>query len=264
MVDILLIQPPIRDFYLTKKRTLPYGLTGIAAVLMKEGFSVEILDGLATVRSRCMDWPEEMAYLEKFYGLPDASPFGLFHHYRHYGYSYEFMENRIRQAKPAMAGISSLFTAYSDQAHWVADIVKKIFPDCPTVLGGHHPTAMPQRVMGDLSVDFVLRGEGEVGMPLLARALKSGNSIETIPGICFRRPDGTLHISEPAVMAAPDQFPLPAFHLVKQGFLQPQKKAGGRHRHQSRLSPAMYLLLCGICLLEPLPAKVCSIRHGGD
>ena len=224
MVDILLIQPPIRDFYLTKKRTLPYGLTGIAAVLITAGFSVEILDGLATPKSRCIDWPVEMHYLEKFYGKADVSPFGLFHQYRHYGYSYEFIENRIRQARPAMVGISSLFTAYSDQAHRVADIVKKIFPGCPTVLGGHHPTAMPECVMASLSVDFVLRGEGEVSMPLLARALKTGAGMEKIPGICFRRPDGTLHISKPVVMAAPDQFPLPAFHLVKHGFYSRRKR----------------------------------------
>ncbi len=224
MVDILLIQPPIRDFYLTKKRTIPYGLTGIAAVLIKEGFSVEILDGLATSKSRCLDWPKEMQYLKKFYGRSDISPFGLFHSFRHYGYSYEFIGNRIRHANPFIVGISSLFTAYCDQAHRVAKIVKNIFPDCHTVFGGHHPTAMPGKVMVSPFVDFVLRGEGEVSMPLLANALKSGTSIEKIPGIVFRKLDGRLHISEPAVMEKPDQFPLPAFHLVKHGFYRRKKR----------------------------------------
>jgi len=226
MVDILLIQPPVRDFYLTKKRTIPYGLTGIAAALIKEGFSVEILDGLATSKSRCIDWPMEMEYLKKFYGRPDMSPFGLFHNFRHYGYSYEFIGKCIRDANPAVVGISSLFTAYCDQAHRVADIAKSIFPNCPTVFGGHHPTAMPGKVMESPSVDFVLRGEGEVSMPLLAGALKSGTSIEKIPGIVFRGSDDTLHISEPAVMEEPDQFPLPAFHLVKHGFYRRGKRPG--------------------------------------
>ena len=39
--DILLIQPPIRDFYLTAKRTIPYGLASIAAGLIEAGFSEE-------------------------------------------------------------------------------------------------------------------------------------------------------------------------------------------------------------------------------
>jgi hypothetical protein len=33
MVDILLIQPPIADFYHTAKRTIPYGLASIAAAV---------------------------------------------------------------------------------------------------------------------------------------------------------------------------------------------------------------------------------------
>ena len=78
MTDVLLIQPPIRDFYLTAKRTIPYGLACIAAALMKEGFSVEILDGLATSKSRIIPWPDEMDYLRQYYGKPDTSPFGAF------------------------------------------------------------------------------------------------------------------------------------------------------------------------------------------
>ncbi len=65
MPDILLIQPPIRDFYLTAKRTIPYGLACIAATLIKSGFSVKILDALATSKSRICDLPREMGYLSE-------------------------------------------------------------------------------------------------------------------------------------------------------------------------------------------------------
>ncbi len=88
MTDILLIQPPIRDFYLTAKRTVPYGLAAIASALMREGFSVQILDALATSKSRIIDLPEEMTYLREDYGYPDRSPFRLFHHFKHFGYSF--------------------------------------------------------------------------------------------------------------------------------------------------------------------------------
>ncbi len=86
MFDILLIQPPIRDFYLTAKRTIPYGLACIAAPLMREGYSVEILDCLATGKSKKVELPPEMAYLSDFYSGPDISPFSLFHDYRHFGF----------------------------------------------------------------------------------------------------------------------------------------------------------------------------------
>ena len=66
MPDILLIQPPVRDFYLTAKRTIPYGLTCIASALMDSGFSVAILDGLATSKSRVCKLPDEMSYLHPY------------------------------------------------------------------------------------------------------------------------------------------------------------------------------------------------------
>ena len=81
MTDILLIQPPIRDFYLTRKRTIPYGLMSIAASLEQKGFSVALLDALATGKSKVIEAPPEMAFLDPFYGRADRSPFALFHHY---------------------------------------------------------------------------------------------------------------------------------------------------------------------------------------
>ena len=60
MTDVLLVQPPIRDFYLTAKRTIPYGLASIAAALTGHGFSVEILDALAASKSRPAELPAEI------------------------------------------------------------------------------------------------------------------------------------------------------------------------------------------------------------
>ena len=42
MPQICLVQPPIRDFYLTAKRTFPAGLAAIAGALRAAGFSVEL------------------------------------------------------------------------------------------------------------------------------------------------------------------------------------------------------------------------------
>jgi anaerobic magnesium-protoporphyrin IX monomethyl ester cyclase len=109
--NILLIQPPIRDFYLTAKRTIPYGLASIAAGLMEAGFCVQILDTLATAKSRIVDLPQEMAYLRSFYGRPDQSAFALFHHFKHFGYSFDTIGQRVKKAQPFMVGISSLFSA---------------------------------------------------------------------------------------------------------------------------------------------------------
>ncbi len=103
MTDVLLIQPPIRDFYLTAKRTIPYGLASMAAALQADGFSVAIFDALATAKARVREWPEEMAYLSPYYGRPDRSPVALFHKYRHFGYSFDHI-GRQALASGALPG----------------------------------------------------------------------------------------------------------------------------------------------------------------
>ena len=218
MPDILLLQPPIRDFYLTAKRTLPYGLACIAASLQRAGFSVEILDALACSRSRIIPLPPEMAYLAAYYGLPDRSPFGLFHHYRHFGRSYTYIAREVKRSNAFLVGISSLFTAYAEEALKAAETVKQALPRCKTVLGGHHPTALPQWVMQSSAVDFVLRGDGEITMPLLAAALSKGTSLEHIPGLVRRVSPKRLMVRDPVRVDHPDELPLPAQSSMDNGY----------------------------------------------
>ena len=223
--DILLIQPPIRDFYLTAKRTVPYGLASIAAGLMEAGFSVEIFDALASSKSRKVELPPELSYLQTYYGQSDQSPFALFHHFKHFGYSYDTIGQRVKKTRPFLVGISSLFTAYAAEALKTAQIVRRYHPDCKIVLGGHHATALPERMMESPEVDFVLRGEGEVSMPLLADALQNGSRFNSIPGLVYRKADGSQHVSERAGMENPDDYPLPATHLLNQHFYRRNQKA---------------------------------------
>lgn len=225
MIDILLVQPPIRDFYLTAKRTIPYGLASIAAGLNAAGFSVRILDALATRRSRTLNWPQELAYLRPYYDRSDRSPFALFHEYKHFGYSFDTIGQRAKAAQPFLVGISSLFTAYAAEAIHTAEVIKAHHPKCKIVVGGHHPTVLPEQVMASSAVDFVIRGEGEGSMPLLAGALCNGAGYAEIPGLVFRKSNGGLHASKAAIMDNLQNYPLPATELLNRRFYGRNKKA---------------------------------------
>ena len=215
MVDILLIQPPIRDFYLTAKRTIPYGLASIASALIRNGFTVNIFDGLATSKSRIIEIPSELGYLKRYYRRSDQSSFALFNEFRHYGYSYDHIGQKARESGAFLVGIASLFTPYVNEAIETAERVKAYHPGCKVVIGGHHATVLPQSIMQSPVVDFVLRGEGEAGMPLLAAAVKSGLPPDEVPGIVNRKPDGSLNITLPAQLSATERYPIPALHLIK-------------------------------------------------
>ncbi len=224
MPDILLIQPPIQDFYFTAKRSIPYGLACIAQSALSRGFSVEIIDCLATKKSRMIPCPDEFYYLKPFYEMPDQSPFTLFHGFKQFGYSFQYLAKKIEEKKALIVGISSLFTAYNEQALETARMVKQKHPKTLVVMGGHHPTYFPQKVMECKAVDFVIRGEGETSLPLLAKAIKNRYPIETVPGIVFRNNDGSLHISSPAVVETVEGLGSQSMNLIRNDFYRRGQK----------------------------------------
>ena len=99
-----------------------------------------------------------------------------------------------------------------------AEAVKAAHPHCKIVVGGHHATEMPEEVLQCRAVDYVLRGEGEVSMPKLARAVREGIRPSSIPGIAYREGDDTIRVQPPAFMQDLDAYPLPAMSLIRQKF----------------------------------------------
>lgn len=247
MNKIILIQPPIQEFYLTRKRTIPYGLASIAASLEKQGFPTQILDALARDKSRPIDYPPKFKYLNAFYGRSDLSLFSLFHSFKHFGYAHGHMGKLVRDKQPFLVGISSLFTAYGDQALETARAVKQFYPQAYTVLGGHHPTLFPEETLACDAVDFVLRGEGEVSLPLLCRFLteypKQPELLEKIPGVAFRRKTD-IFINPPAWIDDLDSIPLPSLEKINQTYYYRKKKA------------AITVVASRGC---PMPCSYCSV-----
>ena len=248
-VDILLVQPPIQDFFLTAKRTVPYGLICMAAVLREAGFNVAILDGLANSKKRPLNLPEKMAYLSAFYAKPDIAPIALFHQYRHFGYSFEYIGKAARAVNARIVGISSLFTPYAFQALETAAAIKRYLPHCKIVMGGHHPTALPEEVISHADVDFVIRGEGEIALLQLARTLATDGDLKAVPGLVYRKSDGTLHISDPATLTDLAQLPLPAHDLLNHNYYRRSKYG------------ALTIAASRGC---PMACSYCSMGFGAD
>ena len=82
---ILLVQPPIEEFYLTRKRTIPYGIASICASLEARGYPTQIIDALATDKSKSIPYPEGFSHLTPYYGRDDLTLFSLFHQFKHFG-----------------------------------------------------------------------------------------------------------------------------------------------------------------------------------
>jgi anaerobic magnesium-protoporphyrin IX monomethyl ester cyclase len=191
-MKILLIQPPIRDFYQTSIRTQPIGLAYLAAALQTHGYEVEILD-CQTDKKKSISIPQELSYLKDFYPLNDRSPFKLYSGYYHFGMGWDEIRRRIVDSNADVFGISSNFTPYHGEALEVARIIKEWDRRKIVVMGGAHVSCDPVEVLRSPLVDYVVIGEGEIRFPLLLEQIKRGK-IGEIDGMGYRA-NGKIQIN---------------------------------------------------------------------
>ncbi|HVP77055.1 MAG TPA: radical SAM protein [Thermodesulfobacteriota bacterium] len=186
-MKILLVQPPVRDFYQTSIRTQPIGLAYVAASLKKNGHDAEILD-CQTETKKSIPVPAELSYLKDFYPFNDRSPFKLYSGYYHFGMDWAEIRKKIEDSRADVFGISASFTPYHGEALEIARIIKQWDRKKIVVMGGAHVSCDPEGVLQSPSVDYVILGEGEVRFPLLLEQIGEGKArnIQGIDGVGHR------------------------------------------------------------------------------
>lgn len=155
-MKVLLIQPPIRDFYRTRFREYPMGLLYLASALKRNGHDAVILDARFCKKARIVELPAELAHLKSDYVAENR--LGKF---RRFGMNYADIAAKAVLINPDAVCISSLFTAYSNEVIETALAIKKVMPQIMIVVGGHHATADPNHLSRSGAFDLVVRGEGE-------------------------------------------------------------------------------------------------------
>ncbi len=113
-LKVLLIQPPVQDFYDTDVRLQPIGLCYLKAAVRTYLPNVDVIikDYHGGCGRRTMAIPKELRYLADYYPVADKSPFSTFHQYYHFGKPFDEIEAEIAEIRPDVVGISSLFTPY--------------------------------------------------------------------------------------------------------------------------------------------------------
>lgn len=214
-MKIILIQPPIEDFYQTSSRIQPIGLLYLAASLRWEGHEVEIWD-LRLKKKSSVPVPKELSYLTDFYPFYDQSPFKLYSGYYHFGLEWDEIKKKIEESRADLFGISSLFTPYHQEALRVAQLIKEVNQRIKVVMGGSHISVNPAEVLRSPFVDLVLLGEGEERFPFLLRKYEKGefNKWDGIDGIGYRW-KGEIHINPlMSFIQNLDSLPFPARDLI--------------------------------------------------
>jgi hypothetical protein len=140
-MKVLLVQPPIEDFYDTAIRTYPLSLLYLATKI-RDICDLSIIDFRSNKKPKVIHnhpFPE----LKNYYREDIHTPFSFFSRFYRFGCNHEEIKKNIREQKPDVVGISSLFTTYAIEAIEVARCVKGVSKDITTIMGGIHPTLFP-------------------------------------------------------------------------------------------------------------------------
>jgi radical SAM superfamily enzyme YgiQ (UPF0313 family) len=116
--------PPENSPWSTPIRVPPLGLSFVAASLEKAGYKVKLLDNYNENKS--------ISELQKI----------------------------LKKLNPSIVGITCSSASYPvciDSAR----AIKEVLPNCRIVVGGWHPSYVPESMLKHQEIDYVVMGEGE-------------------------------------------------------------------------------------------------------
>ena len=170
--------PPENGPWYLGRKFLPLGLAFVAGTLEENGFEVQILDN----------------YLLK-------KPI-------------EEVKQHVKSLNPAIVGITCGSATYHKCVETAAAI-KEVLPNCKIVVGGWHPSYLPDSMLQHPEIDYVVMGEGERAMVDLALHLTKGEKtkpIDQVPGVGYRKNGAIVKNPQKLIMDL-DEIPYPARHL---------------------------------------------------
>ena len=174
---ILLINPPFYRLMGSHFNGLSTGLCSIGSVLASEGHFVRIFNA---------DYENSSVYgnlKDIFDSYPNYK--NLLSDFDHPIWSE--IRSAIRNFSPQIVGITMLTGTYKS-AENIARICKQINKDITVIVGGTHPTVMPDEVIMSPYYDYVIRGEGEFSFLELANGIDPAK----VNGVTYKAGEGRI------------------------------------------------------------------------
>ncbi len=105
----------------------------------------------------------------------------------------DLLEDAIKKiGPPYIFGISVLTTCVK-RSYEIAGTIKNSYPESKVILGGIHPTILPEEILKNRNIDFVVRGEGEAILAELHDAIRNNSDYSRIRGISFKKGNNVIH-----------------------------------------------------------------------
>ncbi len=161
--------------FASSEATAPLGILAVATPLLRNGYSVTLVDSTITP---------------------------------------QYKQRVLEEVKDAVCLAISLVTGpMIRETVEIARAVKAWNPDFPIVLGGWHPSLLPKQTLEAPYIDIVVRGQGEETFLELVQHLEDQAPLDLIPGIGFKK-NGKLIFTTERPLKALVELPPKAYHLA--------------------------------------------------
>lgn len=125
----------------------------------------------------------------------------------------------VRNFDPEIIGISCT-TPSSTGAYELTNYLKNINPTALILLGGVHPTAMPEDAVRRSEADLIVLGEGEVIFSEIVRRydetkITAKENYKNIPGIAYKKDERVYYTGLMPLIGDLDTIPFPARDLIE-------------------------------------------------
>jgi anaerobic magnesium-protoporphyrin IX monomethyl ester cyclase len=159
----------------SQEATAPLGILAVATPLLRAGYSVRIIDSTIT---------------------PD------------------FQQATLDELDDALCLAVSLVTGpMIRETVQIARAAKKRYPGKPVILGGWHPSLLPDQTLAADCVDIVVKGQGEDALLEIVERIEAGESMKGIAGVGYKQ-NGVLVFNQPRSLKPIRELPPKAYHLA--------------------------------------------------
>ena len=125
--------------------------------------------------------------------------------------------------------------------------LKAHYPQLPIVWGGNFGSLYPAPVLNAPYVDWLVRGQGEQTFLALLSVLDGKLDPEGVPGLAFRRVDGSHAVGSERIWVGPDDLPDPPYHKIDVGeYLHPTFLGRRSGVYQASIGCPYACSFCGV------------------
>ena len=186
---------------------IPAGISILSAVLKRAGIDTRVFDTtLYRPKDKSFDDIRlELLQLKRF-KLEDSGVL-----YKESDMMEDF-RNLLDEYDPDLLGVSLLEDTFPIGIPMMREAHRR---GIPVIAGGIMATFAPEVVAKEESVDIVCVGEGENALLELVRRMAEGKSLDTIPNLWIKKPDGTIIKNEIGPTVNVDSLPFSDYDIFE-------------------------------------------------